>query len=354
MAEGVHRLSSSADVDLVPLADGGEGTAEALLSATGGSFESAVVPGPLGEPTGASIALLADGTAVVEMAASSGLHLVDARRRDPLRASSRGTGELVRAALDRDPPPHRIVVGVGGSASTDGGTGAAAALGWRFLDRRGRELPEGGGALTELERIDATRLTRDVRGHGVTGICDVDSPLLGHDGAAQTFAPQKGATPEQVDVLERGLKVLDETIKRDLGVDVGSVPGAGAGGGMGAGLIAFFDAKLERGFEFIATATRLRSRMEGADLVLTGEGRLDLQSLRGKASFGVAKMARALGVPCMVVAGEIALDDPTIKAAGFRAAAGLVDIVGRESAFAATTASITKATEALLRGELRV
>lgn len=304
LATGLRRALPEATVETVPMADGGEGTVEAMVVATGGRFVDVEVTGPLGEPVTARFGMLGDGkTAVVEMAAASGLPLVPPARRNPLVTTTYGTGELIRAALDRG--ARRIVIGIGGSATVDGGVGMAEALGARFLDAHGRRLEPGGGALVRLERIDLASLDPRVRQTELLVACDVSNPLYGPDGAACVFGPQKGATPEMVAVLDAGLRRLADVIRRDLGVDVSALPGAGAAGGLGAGLVAFCGARLRPGVELVIEAVDLPARLQGADLVVTGEGALDRQTRFGKTPAGVGRLARRLGIPAVAVVGGI-------------------------------------------------
>jgi glycerate kinase len=302
------------------MADGGDGTLLALQDAIGGSLSFFEVEGPLGDPITAPVALMADGSAMVEMALASGLERV--RHLAPLRASSVGTGRLIAhaRALTRGP----IVVGVGGSASTDGGTGAATAIGWRFLDDLGRDLAPGGGSLKDLHSI----VSPEEIPTGVVGACDVMSRLTGESGAARRFAPQKGAGPHDVELLEFGLERLRQVAERDLGLDLDGFAGGGAGGGMGAGLKAFFAAELRYGFDLVADAAGLDDLLAGASLVITGEGRLDEASAAAKVPGGVADRSRAAGVPCVVVAGEVALDGHALRRAGFTAALGADSLAG--------------------------
>ena len=341
IASGVGRVLPSADIVRLPLADGGEGTADALVSALGGESVFATVPGPLGEIVRAPLWRLSNGDIVVEMASASGLHLVPEGRRDPLAASSEGAGGLIAKAWNLS--PRRLVVGVGGSASTDGGTGAARAIGWRFLDREGRDLPRGGGALTDLATIEGP----DELPSGVVGACDVSSPLCGPAGAARVFGPQKGATPAQVELLERGLERLREVVAAQLGVEIDGVPGAGAGGGMGAGLKSFFRAELRSGFDLVAGAVGLRRALDGASLVITGEGRIDDATLADKVPAGVARLARDAGVPCLAVAGELALDAERLGNAGFAGAIGCTSAIGSR-ALLDPVGAVTEATAMLL------
>ena len=259
IAAGVAAALPAARVILIPMADGGEGTLAALMGSKGGELLEFEVEGPLGEPTVAPIALLEDGSAVVEMATASGLQLI-AGREDPLRASSVGTGRLIAHALE-SMRAGALIVGVGGSASTDGGTGAATAIGWRFLDERGRDLAPGG---SELERLAEIATPASVP-RQVVAACDVMTALTGEGGAAKRFAPQKRATPAEVDLLEAGLLKLQEVVARDLGIHLERVPGAGAGGGMGAGLAAFFGAEIRRGSDVVADVVGLDGRAYGSD-----------------------------------------------------------------------------------------
>ncbi len=307
IARGVRRVCPDAVLELVPMADGGEGTVEALIAATGGRWFSTTVAGPLGEPVDAVWGMLGGGgrTAVLEMAAASGLGLVPPNRRNPLHTTTLGTGELIRAALDHG--AENLLVGIGGSATTDGGAGAAQAVGVRFLDAAGAVCPAGltGGRLADVVGIDLA--SRDPRIAAVTieAACDVDNPLCGPRGAAAVFGPQKGAGPDAVRRLDTNLNRLAGLIERDLGISVGDVPGAGAAGGLGAGLIAFFGARLRPGVELVMRALQLADRLAGADLVITGEGRIDGQSMMGKVISGVGRAARGCGVPAIALVGSI-------------------------------------------------
>ena len=304
IATGVRRADRSAEVVTVPMADGGEGTVEALVAATGGEIREITVSGPLGDPLAARFGILGDGqTAALEMASASGLNLLSPDRRDPLRAATRGTGELVLAAIDAG--AVQIVVGIGGSATNDGGAGFAQALGFRLLDDAGRELPGGGGSLDRLARIDDSGRDRRIADVRIQVACDVDNPLCGRRGASSVFGPQKGATPEMVARLDRNLAHLADVMARDLGREVRDLPGAGAAGGLGAGLMAFAGATLEPGVDLVARAVGLEAVIQGADLVLTGEGAIDGSSASGKTAVGVARIARGLGVPCIGLAGGI-------------------------------------------------
>jgi glycerate kinase len=286
------------------MADGGEGTAETIRAAVRGRRVVCRVRDPLGRPIRAAYALVdCSRTAVIETAAASGLALLAPRERDPLRATTFGTGELIRDALDRG--VRAILLGLGGSATNDAGTGLARALGARFLDRHGRELPAGGAALARLARIDVARLDPRLRRVSFTAACDVRNPLTGPNGASAVYGPQKGATPGDVRRLDRALARFARVAARDLGRRVDRRPGAGAAGGLGAGLMAFLDAKIVPGVERVAACVELDRHLRGCDLVITGEGRLDAQSLQGKVPVGVARLAAARGIPAIALGGAL-------------------------------------------------
>jgi glycerate kinase len=304
MARGVARAAPGASIDRVPMADGGEGTVAALVAATGGSFREATVHGPMGEPVAARFGLLGDGrTAAIEMAAASGLVLVPPDRRNPLVATTRGTGELLLAAIAAG--AERVIVGIGGSATNDGGAGLGQALGFRLLDSAGHELGPGGGTLGRLARIDASGRRPELDGIAVAVACDVTNPLCGPRGASAVYGPQKGATPAMVEVLDANLAHFAAIVERDLGISIRNIPGSGAAGGLGGGLVAFANGRLEPGINLVIEAVDLRARLEGADLCLTGEGALDDQSAFGKTAVGVGRLARSLGCPVLALAGSI-------------------------------------------------
>ena len=305
-------IASVADVepDLAPMADGGPGTVDAIVRSARGRTSIARVDGPLGAPVDARWGRIDDGrTAVIEMAAAAGLTLLASDQLDPRRATTWGVGQLILHALDAG--VDRILIGVGGSATNDGGAGAAAALGARFFDDHDRPLPPGGGALSRLARIDPSDLDPRLRDVPITVLCDVDNPLLGPEGASAVYGPQKGADPAAVRELDAALANYAGIIERDLSISVADTPGAGAAGGLAAGLIAFGGARLARGFSAVADAVGLESRIAQADLVLTGEGRLDSQSGYGKVVAGVAELAQRHDVPCLAAAGLV-LGDPRL------------------------------------------
>jgi glycerate 2-kinase len=303
IGRGVRRAWPDARIEELPLADGGEGTVRALVRATAGALRSVRVHDPLLREIDAEWGLLGDGTtAVVEMAAASGLPLLRASERDPRITSTLGTGELILAAAASG--AHRLVIGIGGSATNDGGAGMARAFGYRFLDGEGRDLPEGGAALARLARIDGQTDARLVRIR-IDVACDVRNPLLGPDGASAVYGPQKGATPEVVRELDAALARYADVVERLVGRSIRDLPGAGAAGGLGAGLVAFLDARLVSGAELVLGAVGFGKRIAGADLVITGEGRIDRQSGFGKLTGAVVDAARRANVSVAAVAGSL-------------------------------------------------
>jgi glycerate 2-kinase len=322
MASGVGRGWPGTTTDECPVADGGDGFLEVLVAATGGTIQNAPAPDPLGRPRTAEWGLLGDGeTAVVEMARASGLALLRDDERDTLRASTFGTGELMAAALASE--PRRLLIGIGGSATTDGGTGALAALGARFLDAAGQPLPPGGGSLRDLAAIDLSglRLPEAVE---ITVACDVTNPLLGPRGAAAVFGPQKGASPADVTLLDAGLARLADVTAALTRRDIRAAPGAGAAGGMGFGLMAFLGARMSAGVDVVLEAVCFQERVLAAQVVLTGEGRYDEQTGGGKAVAGVAARARAAGVPVVALCGAVPPEQAADEAAGISALVSLV------------------------------
>jgi glycerate kinase len=303
IAGGVRQVFPDAEIIEVPVADGGDGTVEALVSARRGAYATAEVEGPLGDPVQATYGLIDGGrTGVVELASASGLVLVRPDRRDPRRASTFGFGQLLDAV--RKAGVQEIVAGIGGSATNDGGAGMAQALGYRLLDRAGRDLPRGGAALARLGRIDPSGFDSSWQSVKVMVACDVTNPLTGPQGASCVYGPQKGADEETVHELDGALGHFAAVIERDLGKRVADVPGAGAAGGAGAGLLAFLSADLVPGAPLIVEASGFDRAISGARLVITGEGRADRQTAFGKAPGEVARRARAAGVPTLLLAGS--------------------------------------------------
>ena len=315
---GFREVFPEAQYLKVPMADGGEGTVAAMVAATGGRLVPLRVTGPLGEPVQAFYGLTGDGaTAIVEMAAASGLALVPAMLRNPLITTSFGTGELLAAALDAG--ARHLIIGIGGSATNDGVAGMLQALGVKLQGRGGEEIGFGGGCLASLERIDACGLDPRLKGCRIEAACDVDNPLTGPKGASAVFGPQKGATPEMVAQLDENLARYAGIISRDLGVKVDRVPGAGAAGGMGAALLAFLGASLRPGIEIVIEAVGLEGSIREADLVLTGEGRIDSQTVHGKTPIGVARVAKRHGKPVIGIAGSLSSDASVVNEHGIDA-----------------------------------
>ncbi|HKW23917.1 MAG TPA: glycerate kinase [Ktedonobacterales bacterium] len=317
IADGIRRVWPDADIRVVPVADGGEGTVRALVAATGGALRHARVTGPLGEPVDAEYGMLGGnraGTAVIEMAAASGLPLVPPEKRDPRMTTTRGTGELIVAALDAG--VGRILIGIGGSATNDGGAGMAQALGARLLDAQSNELPAGGAALAHLARIDASGLDPRLKDVEAQVASDVTNPLCGPEGASAVYGPQKGATPEMVSELDAALAHYGEILKRDLGADVARVPGAGAAGGLGAGLLAFAHAQLVPGAQLVLETLDFAHTLDGAALVFTAEGQLDSQTAYGKAVGAVAAAARKANARVVALAGSVTADDAALEKLG--------------------------------------
>lgn len=289
------------EVRAIPVADGGEGSVDAFLAALGGEKVHARVAGPFFEPVESFYGLTDGGkTAIVEMAACAGLPLAG-ELRDPALTTTYGVGELIALAVEGG--ARKIILGLGGSATNDAGCGAAAALGVRFFDRTGTPFVPTGGTLGEVERIDVSAARERLRGVEITAMCDIDNPMYGENGAAYVFAPQKGAGPEQVRALDAGLRRLAGVMRRELGMDFAELPGAGAAGAMGAGVTAFLGASLQSGIESVLNAVDFDRAAADADLIFTGEGRLDSQSLRGKVVIGVARRAKRLGKRVIAIVG---------------------------------------------------
>ena len=320
---GLRRMFTDAAIEKIPMADGGEGTVQSLVDATGGQILTAQVLDPLGNSINAQYGVLGDGvTAVIEMAAASGLTLVPEDKRDPRVTTTYGTGELIRVALAHG--CRKLIIGIGGSATNDGGAGMAQALGAKLLTASGEQIESGGGSLATLNSIDLSELDPGIAETETVVACDVNNPLTGKQGASHVYGPQKGATPEMIRVLDANLVHFDKIVQRDLSKSVGNVPGAGAAGGLGAGLMAFLDASLKSGIEIVTEATQLSKRFAGADLVITGEGQINFQTVFGKTPVGVAKVAKTHNLPVIAIAGSIADNSDGVYDAGIDA---MIDIV---------------------------
>jgi len=301
---GVRAVYPQAHIDVVPVADGGEGTVQALVDATGGVFVQQTVTGPLGIPVSAFFGLLGDGdTAAMEMAACAGLPLVPQAQRDPRITTTYGVGELLLAAVERD--CHRFILGIGGSATNDGGAGMAQALGATLLTEQGTAIAHGGTALATLSHITLEQLDPRLQECTFEVACDVTNPLCGPTGASAVYGPQKGATPEMVQELDAALDHYAQILEHDLGQSVRDIPGAGAAGGLGAGLIAFLDATLRPGAQLVLEAVNLAIYMQTADLVITAEGQIDEQTAYGKSVGAVATLAKRYNVPVLALAGSL-------------------------------------------------
>ena len=324
MERGVLSVFPSTEVRKIPIADGGEGTVAALVTATNGQLRQTEVTDPLGNKIIAHWGVLGDGrTAVIEMAAASGLPLVPKERRDPRFTTTFGTGELIQAALTEGLP--KIIIGIGGSATNDGGTGMARALGVRFLDDAGQEVAAGGGSLAKICQIDASGLDSRLKQTEIVVACDVDNPLCGTRGASAVFGPQKGATPEMVQQLDAGLAKYASCARHATGRDVAEKAGAGAAGGLGAGLMFFTPAQLKPGVEIVLDAVGFSDIVRDADFVITGEGRTDFQTAFGKAPVGVAKVAKTHGVPVFCISGGLGEGADDVLAQGIDAVMSICD-----------------------------
>lgn len=304
---GFREIFPNAEYVKLPVADGGEGTVEAMVAATGGRVVAATVTGPLGEPIDAFYGLSGDESiAFIEMAAASGLESVPPSQRNPLKTTSYGTGELIKSALNHG--VEHCIIGIGGSATNDGGAGMVQALGARLLTKEGEEIGYGGGELVRLEKIDLSGLDKRIKDCRFEVACDVTNPLTGSQGATAIFGPQKGATPEMITQLDGYLHHYADVIKRDLGVEVDDVPGAGAAGGMGAALYVFCHAELRQGIDIVTEALGLDALVKDASLVITGEGRIDSQSINGKVPIGVARVAKRYNKPVIAIGGSLTQD----------------------------------------------
>lgn len=323
MEKGLRKIYPTARYIHVPMADGGEGTVQSLVDASGGVLHQQEVSGPLGQTVTAQYGILGGGTtAAIEMASASGIHLVTKETRDTLRTTTYGTGELIRACLDLG--IRKIIIGIGGSATNDGGAGMAEALGAKFLDAEGRPLARGGGVLDQLAQIDVSGLDERLQEVEFIVACDVTNPLCGEYGASRVFGPQKGATPEMVEQLDANLSHYADVVKQQLHKDIRDVQGAGAAGGLGAGLLIFTQAVLRKGIEIVIEYTELREKLIAADVVFTGEGGIDFQTKFGKTPYGVARAAKEEGKPVIALAGCVGAGIDTLYAEGIDAIFGIV------------------------------
>ena len=349
MAQGIENADHDAEVRCLPMADGGEGTARALVDATGGSMRAVPVHDPLGRPVEGHFGLLADGTtAVVETAEASGLALLEAKERNPLIASSYGTGELMLAAVRSG--AKRIIVGLGGSATNDAGAGLLQALGVRLLDKNGNDLAHGGAALANLTTIDISTMDPALKNVAITAACDVTNPLTGPTGASAVFGPQKGASKDDVATLDAALAHFAQVIDSQLGVAVNDVPGAGAAGGIGAALKGFLNAEFRPGIAIVIEQSGLVAAAQWADVVFTGEGSIDFQTKFGKTPAGVAETAKRHGKPVIAVAGHIGTGIDELHEVGIDAVFGIAPGAASLSELLAdAAANVTRTTEQIVR-----
>lgn len=349
MAQGIENADHDAEVRCLPMADGGEGTARALVDATGGSMRAVPVHDPLGRPVEGHFGLLADGTtAVVETAEASGLALLEAKERNPLIASSYGTGELMLAAVRSG--AKRIIVGLGGSATNDAGAGLLQALGVRLLDKNGNDLKHGGAALANLTTIDISTMDPALKNVAITAACDVTNPLTGPTGASAVFGPQKGASKDDVATLDAALAHFAQVIDSQLGVAVNDVPGAGAAGGIGAALKGFLNAEFRPGIAIVIEQSGLDAAAQWADVVFTGEGSIDFQTKFGKTPAGVAETAKRHGKPVIAVAGHIGTGIDELHEVGIDAVFGIAPGAASLSELLAdAAANVTRTTEQIVR-----
>jgi glycerate kinase len=325
IAQGVREIFPEAEIVKIPMADGGDGTVQCLVNATGGEILKEKVTGPLGDEVLASYGILGDKkTAVIEMAEASGLTLVPENKRNPLITTTYGTGQLIKAALDQG--CRKMIIGIGGSATNDGGAGMVQALGAKLLDKDGEEIGFGGGELKKLNRIDISNLDNRLSDTKVLVASDVNNPLCGPKGASRIYGPQKGATPELIEELDKSLAHFAEIIKRNLHKDIKDIPGAGAAGGLGASLMVFLDAELRPGIEIMIEIVKLEQAIKDADLVITGEGKIDSQTIYGKAPIGVAKIAKRYNIPVIAVAAIIGDDADIVHQYGI---SSLISVFGQ-------------------------
>ena len=349
MERGIRKANSQIRCIHVPMADGGEGTMQSLVDATGGRVYSKEVVGPLGNNVVAEYGILGNGEiGVIEMASASGIHLVDSEKRNPLITTTFGTGQLIKACLDKG--VKKLLIGIGGSATNDGGAGFIQALGGRLLDENGDDLSYGGGALAKLHTIDLSNLDERLKYVSVEVACDVNNPLCGKEGASYVFGPQKGATREMIEILDQNLSHYAEVIKEQLGKDVISKAGAGAAGGLGAGLMAFLDVKLKSGIEMVIEYANLEEKVRDADMVWTGEGSIDFQTQYGKTPLGVAMIAKKYNKPVIALAGRVGNDIDVLYEKGIDAIFGIMrGVTSIEEALIKGKENIEKTSENIIR-----
>lgn len=349
MERGIKKANNNITCIHVPMADGGEGTMQSLVDATGGNVYSLKVVGPLGNEVEAKYGILGDGeTGILEMASASGIHLVQSGQRNPLITTTFGTGQLIKACLNHG--VKKLLVGIGGSATNDGGAGVVQALGGRLLDKDGNEIGFGGGELGKVVRIDLSNFDGRLKEVSVEVACDVTNPLCGERGASRVFGPQKGATPEMIETLDNNLRHYASVIKEQLDKDVLEAPGAGAAGGLGAGLMAFLNGTLKKGIDMVIQYSKLEEKVKNADMVWTGEGSIDFQTQYGKTPLGVAIVAKKHNKPVVALAGRVGQDIEVVYEKGIDAIFGIMKgVTSLEEALAKGQENIEKTAEDIVR-----
>lgn len=356
MKKGILAADPFLNVVCMPVSDGGDGLVQVIQEALGGEFFHTRVSDPLMRPISARFCLVSSqALAVLEMAEASGLALIEKSLQDPTQTTTFGTGELIKAAIDKG--ARQIILGIGGSATCDGGMGTAAALGYEFLDKNNGRLEPVGASLGSVVRIDSTRVDPRIKDISFLVACDVTNPLTGKTGAAQVFAPQKGASPDQVRSLDQGLAHFSQIICTQLGIDMAHLPGAGAAGGLGGGMHAFFNAKLVPGIDLVLDLLEFQRKLDSVDLVLTGEGRVDRQTRFNKAPAGVARAAAAAKIPCMVICGSMEREMPPLPGmeAIFSICSHPMDLkTAMENAFDLLASTTEQVVRAFCRGRLSV
>lgn len=349
MEKGIKKVDNKINCIHVPMADGGEGTMQSLIDATNGKAYSIKVVGPLSNEVEAQYGILGDGeVGVIEMASASGIHLVPKDKRNPLITTTYGTGQLIKACLDKG--VKKILIGIGGSSTNDGGAGAMEALGAKFLDEEGREIGFGGGNLGKLKKIDLSNFDERLSNTEIEVACDVNNPLCGENGASNIFGPQKGATKEMILVLDNNLRHYADIIKKQYEKDVLNIPGAGAAGGLGAGLLAFLDGKLKKGIDLVIKYSGLEEKIKLSDIVITGEGSIDYQTKFGKTPIGVAKLAKNYGKPVIALAGKVGDNIDDLYENGIDSIFGIMrGITSIEEALENGKENVEKASENIMR-----
>jgi glycerate kinase len=347
--EGIRKVNSEINTVLVPMADGGEGTVQSLVDASGGEIIKTTVHDPLFRKINSFYGIMGDGkTAVIEMAAASGLPLLKPEERNPLTTTSYGTGELIKDAMNKG--CTKIILGLGGSATNDGGIGMAHALGFRFLDNKGKEIGLGGGELSNIQTINMSEADNKISRIEFVAACDVDNPLCGENGASNVYGRQKGASEKDVITLDNGLAHFAGIVENHFGLDIKNFSGAGAAGGLGYAVVLFLKGKLERGIDIVTRATELKEKMKGADLVITGEGKIDSQTAFGKTPMGVCQVAKKMNIPVIALAGSLGENYKSLYAKGFD---GIFSIIDKpmllEDAIKNSNELLENATEAIVR-----